>query len=174
MIEEQARVIAVRTGTATLAIERQSACGSCNASGGCGTALLADWFPKRRMTLQVDDSIGVSAGDLVVVGLDDGLLQKAAFKLYALPLVGLLGGAVIGQLIGGRLGLPPELASILLGLLGVTMALFYLGKSSSGAGTTQNSDVRLLRVVTYGFAEQGTVSVPVDGLTKHQNEKQGT
>lgn len=171
MIEEQARVLAVRTGTATLAIERQSACGSCNASGGCGTALLANWFPKRQLTLQVDDALGVSAGDLVVVGLDDGLLQKVALKLYALPLLGLLGGAVIGQLIGGRLGLPPELASILLGLLGTIVALLYLGKGSSSAGARQNSDVRLLRVVKHGFAEHGTFSVPVVGLTKPQNEK---
>ena len=167
MIEEQARVLAVRAGTATLAVERQAACGSCNASGGCGTALLSNWFPKRQLTLEVNDSIGVSAGDLVVVGLNDGSLQKGAIRLYALPLFGLLSGAVGGQIAGGRLGLSPELASIFFGLLGLTIALLYLKKRSSGAGAEPGNEIRLLRVVKYGLPAQDAVSIPIDRLTKH-------
>jgi sigma-E factor negative regulatory protein RseC len=169
MIEEQARVVAVRAGTATLAIERQSACGSCKASGGCGTAILANWFPQRQFTIQLNAPFGVVPGDLVVVGLNDGLLQTYALKLYALPLIALLGGAVVGQLFGRQLGLSAELASIVLGLLGLAGSLFYLRRASHGTANQKHSEIQLLRVVKQGLSGQDSVSVPIEGLTKRQN-----
>lgn len=146
MIEESAHVREVDAGIATVSIQQRSACGSCAASGGCGTALLASWLPQRRLTFQLDNRIGAQKGDIVVVGLDERRLQYYALRLYATPLVGLIAGAVAGSWLADRVGIDPELMSVGLGLSGVLAALAWVRRRSQGLGRHDNTGVRLIRV----------------------------
>ena len=146
MIEESADVLEVESGVATVSIQRRSACGSCSASGGCGTALLASWLPQRRLTFELDNRIGAQPGDTVVVGLDERRLQHYALLLYATPLVGLLVGAVSGRGLAGSIGLDPELTSIALGLSGLALALARIGQCGRRLSRRNRLGVRLIRV----------------------------
>lgn len=159
MIEEQARVLAVQADTATVAVERRSACGNCSASGGCGTAVLATWLPNRRLIVRVADAIGVTPGDLVVIGLDEQQFQRIALRLYATPLLGLMIGALLGQTVGPFLGLSPELGSILLGLSGMLAALHWVRRRNSDTGAREGGGVQLLRVVTHAPFERHSLTV---------------
>lgn len=143
MIEASARVTAVRGDRARVAIERQSACGGCAAKGGCGTRLIADWFPKRQLSFDLDNVIGAAPGDRVTVGLDERRLQHFALLMYAIPLLGLLGGALFGHQLTSSLGWPAEPGSILGGLSGVATALYWVWQRSRRI-RTDDSGVRLL------------------------------
>lgn len=147
MIEEQARVIAVTDGIAEVATLRRSACGSCNAKAGCGTSILASWFPQRQLSFQLVNQIGARPGDTVIVGLDEGTLQRASGLLYGLPLIGLLGGAVLGEFFAEQFAVSLELGAVVGGLFGLLAAL-KLVRTWAGLGIRRGDNgVQLLRVI---------------------------
>lgn len=148
MIEESARVLDVDEDVATVSIERRSACGSCSAHGGCGTALLAAWLPQRRLTFRLHNRVGARRGDTVVVGLDERHLQRYAMMLYATPLVGLLAGAVSGSWLAGMIGVDTELMSVIFGLSGLLVALRWIWHRTHWHGGRSQAGVRLVRVLT--------------------------
>ncbi len=145
MIEEQARVVRLDGDLVEILIQKQSACGSCTAKSGCGTSLLANWFPQRRLTLRLNNHINAQAGDMVVLGLDEATLQRSSLLLYALPLAGLLLAAIAGEWAFGFLGLPKELGAVLFGLLGLIAALLYARGRSRAIVRRGDGGVRLLR-----------------------------
>jgi len=161
MIEERARVLRVRGDTAEIVTDRHPACGNCAAKSGCGTSLLAAWFPRRHLTFELRNDIGAQPGDSVVVGLDEGLLQRGSLLLYALPLGGLLLGAVLGERLFLGLGLAAELGAVLAGLLGLIGALLLVRRTSQHGRRAQQG-VRLLRVARHPTGiVPGAIDVPV-------------
>jgi sigma-E factor negative regulatory protein RseC len=143
VIEASAHVVSVHGDRARVVIERQTACGGCAGKTGCGTRFLAEWLPQRQLSFDLDNRIGARVGERVVVGIDEARFQRYAVMLYALPVFGLLAGAVFGQTLFPFLGLSAELGSVLAGLLGVAAALSWVWRRSRGV-KTDNSGVRLL------------------------------
>ena len=152
MIEEKARVVALDGKIAEVVAERHTACGSCSAKTGCGTSLLATWLPNRRLVLRVRNDIDAQIGDTVILGLEEGRFQKGSLLLYALPLGGLLLGAIGGERLFFLLGLSSELGSVLFGLLGLTGALIAVKHFSMVAEGRDDAGVRLLRVAHRAIA----------------------
>ena len=97
MIEERAVVAEAGAGYVWVEIQRRSACGSCQASDGCGTAALAKAWGVRSMRTRALSTLSLQPGDEVIVGLADGVLLRGALLAYLLPLVLLLAGAMLGQ-----------------------------------------------------------------------------
>ncbi len=155
MIEEQARVIAVSDDLAEVVTTRHTACGSCAAKSGCGTSLLAAWFPQRQLTFRLQNRLDARVGDTVIVGLNEGMLQRSSLLLYGLPLIGLLAGAIVGEQLAVALLRPSELGGVLGGLSGLTAALWIVRRESERRVRSGKPAVRLLRV-----AKQA-VSVPL-------------
>ena len=147
MIEELARVNRVRGDIADIVIQRQAACGSCSASSSCGTSVLARWFPGRQLTLSLPNVVDARSGDMVMLGMDEGMLQRSSLMLYALPLGGLLFGAIIGERGFQMLGLSTELGAVLFGLLGVFGALFFVRQHTGKSMASNSGGLQLLRVV---------------------------
>jgi sigma-E factor negative regulatory protein RseC len=116
MIEERAVVAEVGPGYVWLDIQRQSACGACHASAGCGTAALAKVWSGRSTRVRAMSELPLQAGDVVIVGLADGVLLRGALLAYLLPLVLLLAGALLGESAFAGAGEEPV---ILLGVLGL-------------------------------------------------------
>jgi sigma-E factor negative regulatory protein RseC len=116
MIEERATVAAVEEGYVWLETQRRSACGGCQASGGCGTAALAKIWPGRRSRVRAISDMGLQPGDEVMVGLAEGALLRGALLVYLLPLALLLAGAVLGQTVFAGAGEEPVVALGLVGL----------------------------------------------------------
>lgn len=145
MIEENALVARVEGDAAEVVTQRRSACGSCAASGGCGTSLLAAWFPQRQLRFTLHNSIGARAGDSVVVGLDEAYLQRGAMLLYAVPLLGLLLGAVAGEQLAATSSVHAELGAVGGGLLGLFGALAWVRRQTARGPGRVDGAVRLLR-----------------------------
>lgn len=128
MIEEHARVLAVGRGFAWVETANKSACGTCSASSGCGTALVAKLFGERVNRLQVCDDIGLEVGDAVMIGMADGALIRASLLAYLWPLVAFMLAAVIAESAGA-----PEELSALVGILGLWAGLWVTGRLTGRA-----------------------------------------
>ncbi|MEW7977398.1 MAG: SoxR reducing system RseC family protein [Candidatus Sedimenticola endophacoides] len=127
MIEQFATVVATEGTTALVEARRQSACGGCEASAGCATAVLAGLFGNRPARIRVNNPIHAHAGDRVVVGLDESALPRASFLLYILPLIALFGGGLLSEWLAARLALTvTEPLAILGGLLGLSAGLLLV------------------------------------------------
>lgn len=171
MIEQYARVLEVRGDSLLVATERQSGCNSCDVKGSCGTSLIGRLFPQRpqqQLSLPIGDLSSLPGpGDRVIIGIDEGYLHSSTLLLYAVPLGGLLGGAILGSWLGGQPGSPlsSEPMSILFCLLGLSLALVYTRGRASARTRAIDGAVRLLRV------EPRSVAVPLAGDLLGMTEK---
>ena len=101
MIESPARITRVEGATAWVVSEAPSSCGACGGKG-CGSSLFARMTNPREPEFRVDNPIAAQAGELVVLGVPEGTLLRAALVSYIAPLVLLIGGAGMGQYLGGE------------------------------------------------------------------------
>ena len=116
MIEERAVVTETGRGYVWLDIQRRTACGGCEAGGGCGTATLAKLWSGKRLRVRALSELPLQPGDAVVVGMADGILLRGALLAYLLPVVLLLVGALLGRAAFAAAGEEPVVLSGLLGL----------------------------------------------------------
>jgi sigma-E factor negative regulatory protein RseC len=100
MATQQARVLRADDRQVILEIIEQSGCHGCNLSAACGTAALGRLIGFRGPEVRLDNSLHLVAGDRVVLTIPDRALLFASLLIYLLPLIGLLGSALIAQLIG--------------------------------------------------------------------------
>ena len=126
MIEQGALVKAVEGELAEVETRRLSACGDCSARSGCGTSLLAEVFGKRHSRLWVSNPIGARPGERVVIGLHERPFLRAAFSLYATPLLAMIGGALIGEWLAERSASSVELGALVGGLSGLAAGFMWL------------------------------------------------
>lgn len=146
MIEETGRVIEVRDGYAWVECVPASGCGSCAAGRGCATAVLAGVLGRRRAPLRVANRLGASVGDQVVIGISESGMLRGSLAVYAVPLAGLLGGAVAGHYLAAVAATGyPELASILGAAAGFWAALAWLKRFSQASATDGRYQPVLLR-----------------------------
>lgn len=147
MIEEKAKVVAVDHGEIEVVAIRHTACRGCAAKSGCGTSLLEAWFSRRPLSFRLVNSVNAGEGDVVRIGLDDGKLGRTAVLLYAMPLLGLIGGAIIGEGVAMNVGFNAELGAVAGGLFGLIASLFGIRLHSNKANPGGRSDIRLLGIV---------------------------
>jgi sigma-E factor negative regulatory protein RseC len=127
MIEARARVAEAGDGYAWVVIERQSACGSCHASGGCGAATLAKVWSGRQVRTRAISALPLRPGDEVIVGLAEGVLLRGALLAYLLPLALMLAGALLGEAAFAGAGEEPV---IVLGALGLGLGFLAVRAAS--------------------------------------------
>lgn len=97
MITETGRVIALKGERAWVQTIRSSACESCSARSGCGQRVLASASGGRANQVLVSNHLGADVGDEVTVAIEESALLSASLLVYALPLLLLVLGAVLGQ-----------------------------------------------------------------------------
>lgn len=100
MLEQHAIVLKTEGDLAWVEARESGTCGSCG-SGGCSTRRLADLFGRRERAFPVDNVLHAVAGERVVIGIPSGALWRSAFRLYGLPLVLMIAGALVGQHLSG-------------------------------------------------------------------------
>jgi sigma-E factor negative regulatory protein RseC len=104
MIEETGRVISIEEGFADVETIRTSSCTSCRARHGCGHHAIAQVSSANRMRMRAIDPLTVEVGQKVIVGIPEDTLLQASVWMYMIPLLGLVGGAVLPSLWGGGSG----------------------------------------------------------------------
>lgn len=127
MLEETAQVVRVEDGEIWVETERKSTCSSCSAQNGCGTSVLARVLGRRRTQIRVLSDLALKPGDRVTIGIREQALVRGSLAVYAVPILLLLLGALVGEL-GARqfLWQNGEPASVILGIAGLAAGLFWL------------------------------------------------
>lgn len=145
MAERDAEVIGAQGRRLSLRL-LGTACDGC--SGGCGgRCSLFAGGAHDAFELDVDDSAAFPPGRRLRLRLDDQALRQAAWRGYGRVLLGLLAGAVLGQLLGLAWGRHTDLLT-LVGLLSGTLLAARLSKPRLPEpeilclGTETNSDPR--------------------------------
>lgn len=98
MIEERGRVVAREATAVWVETVRASSCQSCSARQGCGHALVNAREAGARARIRALSALPLETGDDVIIGIPEGVLVHAAIRLYLLPLLCLLAGALLGDL----------------------------------------------------------------------------
>lgn len=100
MIEQSGRVSRVE-GDRVWVTCRPATCRACMEGRGCGAGVFAALLSRRDSNVEAVQGVSARPGDCVVLGLDERQLLGAAWRLYGIPLTGLIAGALAGALSGG-------------------------------------------------------------------------
>ena len=100
MIEETAKIVELEGEFAWVETQRKSACGACAVNKGCGTATIAKVLGKKRTRVRAINRLNAKLGDEVVIGIQEQALVRGSIAVYAVPLVFLLLGGMLGEWLG--------------------------------------------------------------------------
>ena len=97
MIEEQAQVVEKNGDQLVLQAQTKSSCGSCAASKGCGTSVLAKVVGRKFTRFHADNSVDAEVGDTVIVGISEQALLRGSLVMYMVPIMGMLVFALVSE-----------------------------------------------------------------------------
>ncbi len=105
MLVETGRVVAVESDGLWVETIRQSTCGSCAARKGCGHGLLNRYADGKRGYIRVlpgaSGIVECQVNDQVRISIPEEVILRGSLVVYVVPLLCMLGGAVIGSSTGG-------------------------------------------------------------------------
>lgn len=112
MIEEQGTVIELKgKHIAAVLCEKSSFCKNCASMEACQVGT-----DNKSKVVEAHNSAGAQVGDRVRLVTSTRNFLQSSFLLYMVPLIALLIGAIIGNLLGEKLeGVDPNLLSAILG-----------------------------------------------------------
>lgn len=128
------------------------ACGGCARQEGCGTVglgtVLDDAAGKTRkpQLLRLPNAIDARPGDAVVIRAADGMVLKAVWRAYGVPLLLALGGALLAAGLTGSEA--AAVAGMLVGLGGGFLLMRRQGLDSARAEP----------ILSMGFKESSVIS----------------
>lgn len=147
MVEEKAMVVAIEGEDVLLQTQRRSACQSCSVKQGCGTSVLAKVVGQRSSQILVLNTLDANVGDEVIIGINDNALVKGSLLIYAVPLIFLLTGALLGELWAHTYGFNAELASIVSAVVGFLLAMVLIRYSLYKTQFKNEIQPHLLRII---------------------------
>ena len=119
MTSEQGTIIKTNGNNAWVRVKRSTMCECCKSRSSCETL-----GGGGDMEAEALNTAGGKVGDRVLLRISSKSLLKISFIFYMTPVLALIIGAVIGNKIGEKLSLNPELCSLLLGI--VTCAISFV------------------------------------------------
>lgn len=108
MIQERGVITQVQEGAIQVSTKVANTCGSCQQNQHCGTGLLAKWLAPKPEDLRLECQESVAVGQEVVLGVEEGILLKAAALIYMVPLLVLVIAAALMSYVSGYLNLQSE------------------------------------------------------------------
>lgn len=121
MIWQVARVVDCNAQALVVRIDAPEQCQRCARGEGCGAGVFSRLFARRETRLILPPGSPASVGEWVRLGVTPAALAVASARLYGLGLLGLLGGAWLGQSVASA---PFEdLAALMTGLAGLAVMI---------------------------------------------------
>jgi sigma-E factor negative regulatory protein RseC len=118
---EQGVILRTDSQTAWVKTVRSSACEGCSAKGSCHTM-----GGGQDMEVKALNIAGARVGDRIVLSYETPSLLKATFLIYVFPIILLIAGALLGQMLSPYLNLNSSALSILLGFAFFFIALIFV------------------------------------------------
>ena len=114
MMEENGTVVELKGKHVALVMcEKSSSCKNCPSMESCKVS-----DDNRSMIVESHNAIGADVGDRVRLAISSKKFLSSSFLVYIVPLVALIIGAAIGEMIGSGLenGVNPDLFAAVFGL----------------------------------------------------------
>ena len=149
MIEERAVILTLDSvsgnlnQTATLEIERKTACGLCGQTRGCGNSIWGKLFAHQSTAFKAQNRINAKVGDSVIVGINEKALLKSAMLLYLLPLATMLIGAILAKQF-----IATELSAMLGAAAGLGLGFLWVKGHTMSASYFRLQQPVILRLAT--------------------------
>jgi sigma-E factor negative regulatory protein RseC len=141
MLEESAKVVAVRGDRLWVETQSRSACSHCS-STGCGTSVISKLFGVKRNRLELHNSLSAKPGEQVMIGIPDEVLVRASVWAYLVPIIVML----LLTATGARLGMAEGL-QVLLALSGLASGFILVHWITRRGSYRQGFKPHLLRTV---------------------------
>jgi sigma-E factor negative regulatory protein RseC len=132
MIQENAIVVSIDKGVASLEVIRNKPCGLCGQSRGCGISIWGRLFGHRPNIFKVQNTVNASVDQIVVVGVDESALLRSSFAVYGIPLALVILGATLGSTIFSDV-LHADRNTALGALLGLFVGYLWLKVHNQGS-----------------------------------------
>lgn len=126
MLEEEGIVRESRDGECWIEMRPPAACGGC--AGRCGAGLMPRQKETPALKLSEPPGIALQPGDRVQVGIQEKSLLMISFKVYLIPLLCFLVGAMLASRVVALMNATPGDGAAMVG--GVFGAAFYLWRTS--------------------------------------------
>ena len=121
MATEHGVVLRTNSEAAWVKTTRSSACQGCTARNSCNTLSNSQEVEVKALNLA-----GARAGDRIVLSFETKSLLKATFLIYVFPIIFLVVGALVGQMLAPFISVNPSAVSVLMGFSGFFAALLIM------------------------------------------------
>lgn len=121
MVTEEGIVLRTDSEAAWVKTVRSSACEGCTAKGSCHSM-----GGDKEMEVKALNTAGARVGDRIVLSFETAALLKATFLIYVFPIILLIIGATLGQMLASFIEFSPAGLSVVLGFAFFFTALFIM------------------------------------------------
>lgn len=142
MMTKEGIITGIVDTTAWIKTTRSKSCDSCESKDSCG-----EHSKTEEMTIQVENSLNASTGDRVVVGFRTAPLLKITFLLYIFPIILMMIGAGIGELVAVRLNTDVSITSMILGVLFFILSFFIIRLVNNAWATKKEYQPFMMRLM---------------------------
>lgn len=132
-MEEEAVVISVSGQHAKVKLQRSTSCDSCGSKASCATA------SGEEKVVDVLNEAGAIPGQRVIIAVNPGVLLKASLTVYLLPLIALIGGAILGSNLAVQMGAANQADAWAAGFGFGLMVLVFVGQKLWNRMLSSNS-----------------------------------
>jgi len=137
MLEQQGRILEQTGGLATIRMGPMAGCPVCAGGKGCGAGILGRLLQRNAVLVQLENPTNAKPGDVVIVGIPEGIFLNLLRRLYLRPLLMGLAGAVLGNYLATRMTNQSGIIdgfSLLLGLVAAGLGVAWSRSSGSEPG----------------------------------------
>lgn len=155
MITENGIVTKSNESLAWVVTTRTAACESCASRESCGSGHNA-----QEMTVRVKNTLNVTQGDQVVIGIETKPVMLLTFLVYVVPIICLVVGALLGDILAPSFDINPSLAAMASGFSFFGIAFLVIRKKSSDLNQKEGYTPFLVR------KQNSLVTAPCQPLSK--------
>lgn len=135
MITENGIVTTADKTSAWIRTVRSGACEHCASKNSCGTVQ-----EQKAHIIQVNNTLNVTSGDHVVIGLKTSPMMYLTFLLYVFPIIMMIIGALIGDTFSEQFNMNPSVSSVITGFLFFGLSFYFIQKKNNAL--SENNDFK--------------------------------
>jgi sigma-E factor negative regulatory protein RseC len=142
MLRERGIVEKVSPQRAVIRIQQSSACAGCEARGACQVN------GDKKLLVEVKNDLDAKIGDTVEISMPSGSVLKVSLLVYALPILGLILGALSGGAWAGVFHISSTPASLIGAGAGLAVSVIVLRRFDRSVRSKPHYSPRMTRVFT--------------------------
>jgi sigma-E factor negative regulatory protein RseC len=99
------------------------------------------------MEVKAINLAGASAGDRIVLSFETASLLKATFLIYVFPIILMIAGAALGQVLAPFIAFSPSTLSVLLGFAFFFSALFIIKARANKMAQKNTYQPKIIKII---------------------------